>query len=108
MKKPKLFHHSSQCWEIKWLNVENESHGKTYFDRKEIHIFTLNKDEATLRDTLLHELLHVASEDVFDIVDKVSDVEDMEEFAVRLITPRLMRMFTSNNELAGYIFGGEK
>lgn len=108
MKKPTIFHHHGYCWEIKYLEVESEDHGKTLFDRREVHIFTLNKDEATNKDTLLHELFHVMSEDVFAIIrtDDKDEIEEMEESHILLTTPRFMRIMTSNPELSKYLFGG--
>ena len=104
--RPTIFHNGSYAWIIKYLDVENEDHGKTYFDKKEIHIFVLNKDEATIRDTLLHELFHVMSEDIFDIIKTAEkeEVEGMEENYILLTTPRFMRIMTSNPELPKYIF----
>lgn len=107
INRPTVFHHGAYCWEIKWLNQTNDKHGVTHFDEKEVHIFIKDVDEATLRDTLLHELLHVANEDLFDIIKEIEETEKMEESHVRLTTPRIMRIMTSNPELTNYIFKGE-
>ena len=107
MTRPTIFEHHGYCWLIKYIEVESENHGKTLFDRRELHIFTLDKDEATIKDTLLHELFHVMSEDVFGIIktDDKDEIEEMEESYVLLTTPRFMRIMTSNPELPKYLFG---
>jgi len=110
MERPTTFYHQACLWIIKYIDVDNDNYGKTHFYKKEIHIYTEGTDEAMNRDTLLHELFHVMSENVFNII-KTEDkdlVEDMEENYILLTTPRFMRIMTSNPELAIYIFGGEK
>lgn len=107
-KRPTLFHHGPYAWVIKYFNAENEDHGKTLFDCKEIHIFTKNKDEATIRDTVLHEVEHVINEDIFKTVKMMcnedNDVEDIEEQYILLTAPRKMLTYSSNKELLKYLF----
>ena len=105
--RPEIFHHGAYCWEIKYLDLENEDHGQTMYDKKEIHIFVHNKDEVTIKDTLMHELLHVASEDVFKIIHNPDEEETskMEENFILLVTPRLMNIFLSNKQLVSYLWG---
>lgn len=108
IKRPTNFKHGAYTWKIKWLVETNDKHGLTLLDEKEIHIYLKNSDESTLRDTLLHEILHVCNEDIFDVIKEIEDAFKMEESHVRLTTPRLMRVMTSNKELINYIFhGGE-
>lgn len=108
MKRPKIFYHYSYCWTIQYFNKTSDDHGETMFDTKEIHIYTKGRDETTIRDTLLHELMHVAFEDTFEILDDMEcKANDKEEHTVLLTTPRLMRIFTSNHDLARYIFDME-
>lgn len=108
IKRPTLFHHGAYAWVIKYFNVDNEDHGKTDYDNKEIHIFTKNKDEASIRDTVLHEIEHVLNEDIFKTIKMMcsesNEVEDIEEQYVLLTTPRRMLTYSSNVELLTYLF----
>ena len=105
--RPTFFKIGSYRWTIEYLDVESDNHGLTYYDRREIQIYTRDRDEITIRDTLCHEILHVAFQDVFSILAKIEDrVSEIEEHAIRLVTPRLMDIYQSNKELVNYIYGG--
>jgi hypothetical protein len=105
-ERPTKFKLGTFNWTIKYLDIESDVHGETLTDSKEIHIITRNKTEQLMKDTLLHECLHVVLEDIVDTAVKIDDKpEVIEEHIVRLLTPRLHEMFTNNKELNAYIFG---
>lgn len=105
-KRPEKFKLGTFEWTIKYLDIESVDHGETLHDSKEIHIITRNKTEQVMKDTLLHECLHVVLEDIVETAIKIDDKSEVvEEQIVRLLTPRLHEMFKNNPELNCYIFG---
>jgi len=106
IKRPQEFNLGTFHWTIKYLDIESDCHGETLKDSREIHIIIRNKTEQVMKDTLLHECLHVVLEDIIEGAVKIDDKPDViEEHIVRLLTPRLHELFTNNTELNKYIFG---
>lgn len=106
IKRPATFKLGTFDWEIKYLDVEGDLHGDTDKDKRVIRIFTSSSTEQVIKDTLLHECLHVVFEDITETAFKMdAKADEIEEQMVRLITPRLHSLFTDNEELREYIFG---
>ncbi len=104
--QPKGFIFYSQPWKIKWFAEKNECMGITYRNLNEIHIFTAELTPETIKETLLHELLHVVLTDVIPCLTGTGkDADDAEESLIRLISPRLWSLLTSNKELREFIYG---
>lgn len=105
IKRPTKFQHGVFEWTIKYLDVDTDLHGDTDKDSKVIRVFTKGYSEPVIKDTLLHECLHVVLEDIVETTYKMEDKPDtVEEQVVRLLTPRLHSLFTDNEELREYIF----
>lgn len=106
IKRPAAFKLGIFDWEIKYIDIESDLHGDTDKDSKIIRIFTKGFNEQVIKDTLLHECLHVVFEDITESVFRMdAKAEDVEEQMVRLLTPRVHSLFTDNEELREYIFG---
>ena len=105
MKRPTKFVLGVFNWKINYLDVEHEAHGETLHDTREINIIIRNKSEQVIKDTLLHECLHVCMEDIVDTTSKIEDKAFIiEEQIIRLFTPRLHSIFSDNPKLRDYIF----
>ena len=105
LKRPSAFKLGTFDWTIKYLDVEGDIHGDTDKGKRLIRVFTNTYNEQVIRDTLLHECLHVIFEDITDTVFRMdAKTEDIEEQMVRLVTPRLHSLFTDNEELREYLF----
>lgn len=104
-KRPDKFTLGTFEWTINYLDVEHDNHGETLKDTRELNIITRSKSEQVLKDTLLHECLHVVLEDIIDTAVQIENKpEIIEEQVVRLLTPRLHELFTNNIDLRDYIF----
>jgi Zn-dependent peptidase ImmA (M78 family) len=84
--------------------MEGSDHGSTDTDEKRIYINTNFKEECQ-RETLLHELLHVAFMDCSLFKHPIENDEDQEEFLIRYASPKIFQMFRDNEELKEFIFG---
>ena len=89
---------SGFVWTIKFLDVIGESHGLTFPDDKIVQIFTKNKTDQNILETLTHELEHVV---LFDLSQAIFgyDVENLgakEENLVRLTSPRVFSIVRDN------------
>jgi len=104
-KRPTHFKLGTFDWKVNYLEVESESHGETHKSVREINITCKNYSEQVIKDTLLHECMHVVLEDIIDTTSKMEGASsEIEEQIVRLVTPRLHELFTTNVELREYIF----
>lgn len=104
-KRPTEFKLGVFKWDIKYYDSPSDLHGETHKDLRKIDIYTHNISEVVIKDTLLHECLHVLLEDITDTVVRMeSKSEEVEEQIVRLLTPRLHSIFTDNDCLRDYIF----
>ena len=85
-------------------------YGKTDSHNKVVTIYKC-KNEEIVRETLLHELLHVVMEDKAEAVFNFeSDTKsyDKEENLIRLISPVLMQLINDNPELWQFLSKGKK
>ena len=102
MRKPTKFKAGCYNWQIYWSQEEaEEMYGKTDSHTKTVTIYKCKNEEIT-RETLLHELLHVAMEDKAEAVftfDPDKKEYDKEENLIRLISPVLMQIIVDNPEL---------
>jgi len=104
-KRPTAFKMGTFNWDIKYHTNPSDVHGETNKDLRRIDIFTEGYSEQILKDTLLHECLHVVLEDIIDTTSKIEDKSDViEEQVIRLLTPRLHALFMDNEDLREYIF----
>ena len=106
MKKPTKVRAGFYTWKINWTSEKaDETFGKTDMNRKTITIYKQDNEEID-RETLMHELLHVALEDkvdsVFDNVEKRND--EKEENLIRLLSPVLIQILNDNKKLTKYLF----
>jgi len=103
--RPKRFKAGFFMWSIKWsIDKVDDAFGKTDMNRKVITIYGQDNQEID-RETLMHELLHVALEDKIDTVfdgDKKND--EKEESLVRLLSPTLIQILSDNKKLTKYLF----
>jgi hypothetical protein len=61
-----------------------------------------------LRETLLHELLHVVLNDALPLsAGNTESAHDLEENLIRIVSPRLFHLFSENPALLEYIFKKE-
>jgi len=99
-KKAKLGYFT---YTIHFSKIQDENHGITDLETKEIWINP--KDALQIqRDTLFHELLHVASEDVPSL--KLDEYKgDREEDTIRLQSPRMMQFLSDNKWIREFLYG---
>ena len=106
MKKPTKFKSGCYTWKIYWSEEEaDELYGKTDHSTKTVTIYQCKTDEI-LRETLLHELLHVVLEDKAEAIfnfDPDKKEFDKEENLVRLMSPVLMQLINDNPELVKFL-----
>lgn len=108
-KRPTKFKLGVFDWDIKYIDVEGDIHGDTDRDTRSIRIFTHGYSDQVVKDTLLHECLHVCLEDIVETTHKIDDKPDVvEEQIVRLLTPRVHELFMNNKDLREYIFNKPK
>ena len=87
---------------VHFKRIQDENHGITDLETKEIWVN--NKDNIELqRETLFHELLHVASEDVPAL--KMDEYKgDREEDTIRFQSPRMMQFLSDNKWIKEFLF----
>lgn len=107
-KKPTSFKYETFEWTIKYTDQESQLHGEALVDTKEILIhLRVAKSDQMIRDALLHELLHVVSENIFKALGDMEETKfyDKEEHYIRLVTPRLNALLKDNPEIIKYLWG---
>lgn len=108
MTKPTKFKYNGFNWKINWLDKISpnpENFGKTELDMKEMDIYSRGIPDEVLKDTLLHELIHVLLEDIISIIKDADAPSDRaEEHLVRLVTPRMNMLFSENPKLRSYLW----
>jgi len=109
MKKPKMprsFQYYSMRWTINPDHKLIDEMGLT--ERDHAHISITNDPripDEMLRETLLHELLHVVLDNTLPLSAGLNNnAEDIEENLIRVVSPRLFHLFNENPELLHYIF----
>lgn len=70
--------------------------GSTGFDCLEIKINSKYQDQV-IKETLLHECLHALLYDTFLLED------ELEEKVIRVLSPKLMQLFHSNESLVNFL-----
>lgn len=109
MRKPTKFKSGCYTWKIFWSEeLADEMYGKTDSSIKTITIYKCANEEM-IRETLLHELLHVVMEDKAEAVfnfDPDKKEYDKEENLIRLISPVLMQLINDNPELVRFLSKG--
>ena len=108
MQKPEIFKAGYYTWTIHWSEeTPDEAFGKTDTTQKRITMYKMDNEEME-RETLFHEILHVAldamAEAIFGYELEKQD-SDKEENLVRLLSPQLLHILTSNPKLASYVLG---
>ena len=110
MSKPRKVKVGYYDYKIKYIETNSaDSHGQSSTDNKDIIVFN-NGNAQVVRETLLHELLHVIMEDVTTIVFpdlKEEDADRAEEAIIRLISPRLMLFLKENKHFTRFIESNE-
>ena len=104
MSKPTKFKSGYFTWKIKWSSEKAEElFGKTCSSTKTITIYR-QENKQVEKETLLHEILHVALEDKADAILNYEDkLECKEENLIRLLSPVLMNIL-ENKQLVRYLF----
>ena len=106
MRKPTKFKCGCFTWKIYWSEEEaDEIYGKTDTHTKTVTMYA-HKNQEIVRETLLHELLHVVMEDKAEAVfnfDPDKKEYDKEENLIRLISPVLMQLIIDNPELVDFL-----
>ena len=86
--------------------VNQGTHGDTCLEKKLINIFNNGNSEVS-RETLLHEILHPAFEDIVKALFpelKQEEADEREEQIIRLLSPRLMQIFRDNKKITKFLF----
>jgi Zn-dependent peptidase ImmA (M78 family) len=108
MQKPEHFKAGFYTWTIHWSEeLPDEAFGKTDTSQKRITMYKMDNEEME-RETLFHELLHVALDDMTEAIfgyELEKKDSDKEENLVRLLSPQLLLILTSNPKLASFILG---
>jgi hypothetical protein len=76
-------------------------HGETDTENKILTVYDRNSEDLN-RETLFHELMHVACDDSY--VFEGDHADDLEERMIRILSPKLMQIFRDNPELSEYLF----
>jgi Zn-dependent peptidase ImmA (M78 family) len=91
-------------YEVYFQPNDGSDHGSTTTHEKRIFV-NINDSVEVQRETLFHELLHVAFEDCPLIKHPLPDSEDQEEYTIRYISPRIFEYLNDNKWLKEFIFG---
>lgn len=110
MVKPTKFKSGFYEWKIIWSEEKvEECFGKTDVHNKTIVIYKQDNEQIE-KETLFHELLHAALDDKVESIFMFSDdqkIDVKEENMVRLISPVMMNILSSNDKLHKFLFGGK-
>ena len=107
MTKPTKFKSGFYTWKIIWSEEKVEDcFGKTDIGSKSIIIYSQDNAEIE-RETLLHEILHVALDDKCDAIfgSEGGKFDEKEETLIRLLAPVMMQILCDNRELQNFLFG---
>ena len=104
MPKPTKFKSGYYTWKIKWSDEKaDEAFGKTCSSTKTVTIYKQDNEQVE-KETLLHEILHVALEDKAEAIFNLDEkVENKEENLIRLLSPSLMNIL-ENKKLSNFLF----
>lgn len=102
-KVSKTFKAGCFTYTVHFQRDNDENHGSTDTSTKEIWINT-RYDLQIQKETLFHELLHIAFEDC-PILDKPYEKSfDEEEDIIRYISPKMVQILQDNPWLKEFIF----
>lgn len=83
----------------------SDDHGETDTNNKIVTIYDRHS-EVVNRETLFHEMMHIACDDSFLYVGEKAD--ELEERMIRILSPKIMQMLRDNKELSRYLFFDEE
>jgi len=86
---------------IRYCEDMDGLHGDYDSNKKEIRL-SVKQTEEQIRENLMHELLHALLDDAFAFEDDVD--KEKEEKATRIVSPKIMEVFTENKKLRKYLF----
>lgn len=102
MKRPDALKAGFFTYSIDFENPNfSGDHGETDLENKSITVYNRGYEEVN-RETLLHEILHVACHDSFIFTGDRAD--ELEERMIRILSPKLMQYFTDNEDITNYLF----
>jgi len=102
-RKPKSIRIGAFNYKIVYHRKLGQNLGEVDTNRKRIDIWKHESNQA-LRDSILHEILHIIFEDLIENLEKMScDTHDKEEFLIRIITPRLLQVLIENPEFVEWL-----
>lgn len=104
MRKPTQIKIGGFIYKVKYKRTVGDHLGITYIDKKLI-VISKHDNIEVLKETLIHELLHVLMEDVIESVDDKKDLAVKEEAIIRFVSPRLFQTFKENPKLVAFLFG---
>ena len=114
MPRPKTFSFLGKEWKIRYRRTHTDGKGSvglTDFERYEIDVFTKGHTVDGIKDTLLHELLHVTLNDPVRALyhpDTFMPTSRFEEELILQATPRIHSLFKENPKLTEYLFTNEE
>ena len=91
-------------YSIRFVKQPEENCGETDIHNKDIWINTRYSEEVQ-RETLMHELLHVALDDCSALKVEEMKPNDREEDIVRTMSPRLMQFMCDNKWIRELLYG---
>ena len=102
-RRPKFIKLGNFTYKIVYKHKSSTKLGETNLDAKRIDIYK-HESKQTLRDTLQHEIIHILVDEIFGTLEHMKcDVEDKEEFAVRMLTPRMIQYIIDNPEFIEWL-----
>ena len=89
---------------VHFQETDNGDHGSTNLDDKNIFINS-KRPLQVQKETLLHEIQHVAYDDCPLFKHQIKDADEMEESLIRFSNPRLFMYLRDNAWLREFLFG---
>lgn len=102
LKQPSTLKMGCITYKIVWTDLD-DLHGDTDKSKK---IIRINKGDSqdVQQETLFHEILHVAMEDMGYLKFNYTEKDDQEEDIIRYISPRLVLALRESPEVLNFIF----
>lgn len=102
-KRPKSIQIGAFTYKVIYHRRIGKLMGQADKDKKRIDIWK-HESKQVLRDTILHEILHILMEDVIDTIEKMNcESEDKEESVIRILTPRLLQLILDNPSFISWL-----
>jgi hypothetical protein len=94
-------------WTLYLVDQVTDFHGETQKEQYRVIVNTRGMVDQSIRETIMHELLHCCFGDQAKLVfgQETDKVDEKEEELVRLLSPRLLNLFSNNPQLAEVVFG---